>query len=46
MGLTAEFSVAATGNPLNYQWAKNSMPIAGATGSTYNTPATAFSDNG
>src|SRR5216684_1668246 len=46
-GQTASFSVAATGTaPLSYQWQKNSVAIAGATSSTYTTPATTSSDNG
>jgi len=46
MGLTATFSVSASGNPLNYQWEKNGEPISGATGMAYTTPATAFTDTG
>ena len=46
MGLSATFSVTATGSSLRYQWAKNGAAIAGATGSTYTTPTTAFSDTG
>ena len=46
MGLTATFSVAATGSSLQYQWAKSGSAIAGATRSTYVTPATAFADTG
>ncbi len=46
-GQTATFSVAATGSaPLSYQWNKNGAAIAGATSSSYTTPATASSDNG
>ena len=41
------FSVAATGTaPLQYQWRKNGSAIAGATGSSYTTPATVSADNG
>src|SRR5207237_1455114 len=44
---TATFSVTATGSaPLSYQWEKNGAPIAGATGSTYTTPATSTADSG
>ncbi len=46
-GQTATFSVTATGTaPLSYQWQKNSAAIAGATSSSYTTPAEAASDNG
>ena len=46
-GQPATFSVVATGTaPLQYQWRKNSTPIAGATGSSYTTPATVSGDNG
>src|SRR6266404_3800551 len=48
IGQSATFSVTATSGtlPLNYQWQKNGANIAGATLSTYMTPATAASDNG
>ena len=46
MGLTATFAVTATGSPLQYQWAVNGTAIAGATGSSYTTPATTFADSG
>ena len=47
VGQTATFSVIAAGTaPLNYQWQKNSANIAGATSSSYTTPATASTDNG
>jgi hypothetical protein len=46
VGATATFSVVATGTaPLAYQWSKNSNAIAGATDSTYTTPATVSGDN-
>lgn len=32
--------------PLSYQWQKNGVIIAGATKSTYVTPATTLADNG
>ena len=45
-GQTATFSVAGTGTaPVSYQWQKNESPIGGATSATYETPATAVSDN-
>ena len=46
-GQTAMFSVGASGTPpLSYQWRENSVDIAGATGSSYTTPATSLADNG
>jgi phosphoesterase family protein/putative Ig domain-containing protein/carboxypeptidase family protein/Ig-like domain-containing protein len=46
-GQTATFTVVASGTaPLNYQWQKNGANIAGATSSSYTTPATTSSDNG
>ncbi|MCX8521237.1 MAG: immunoglobulin domain-containing protein, partial [Rhodoferax sp.] len=46
-GSSATFSVAATGSaPLTYQWKKNDTNIAGATSSTYTTPATSIEDSG
>ena len=45
-GQTATFSVTATGTaPLTYQWKKGGTVIAGATSSTYTTPATSSADN-
>jgi hypothetical protein len=45
-GQAATFSVSATSNsPLRYQWLKNGSNIAGATSSTYTTPATTSADN-
>jgi hypothetical protein len=46
MGLTAAYSVAATGESLQFQWSKNGVLIPGATSSVYVTPATAFADTG
>ena len=47
VGQTATFAAIANGSaPLRYQWRKNGADIAGATASTYTTPATASSDNG
>lgn len=47
LGQTATFSVTATGlGSLSYQWSKNGSPIAGATSSSYTTPATTATDDG
>jgi hypothetical protein len=47
VGQTASFSVIATGTaPLSYQWQRSGVAIAGATSSSYTTPATASSDSG
>jgi hypothetical protein len=46
MGLPATYSVSATGSQLTYQWAREGTAIAGATNSSYTTPATAFADTG
>ena len=47
VGQTATFSVTAAGTlPFTYQWKKGGTAIAGATASTYTTPATAIGDNG
>ena len=46
-GKTATFNVSATGTgPLAYQWKKNGTDIAGATNSSYTTPATSDADIG
>jgi putative cofactor-binding repeat protein len=46
-GNAATFTIAVTGgNPLTYQWQRNSVNISGATSSTYTTPVTAFGDSG
>ena len=47
VGQTAIFSVTATGTaPLSYQWQKGGTPIAGASASSYTTPATMLADSG
>ena len=47
VGQTATFSVSAGGTaPLGYQWVKGTTWIAGATGTSYTTPATTTQDNG
>src|SRR6267378_1267021 len=46
-GQTATFTVTAAGTaPLTYQWQKNGVNIAGATSTSYTTPATTTSDSG
>ncbi len=45
-GYPATFSVAASGSgSLTYQWYKGQAAIPGATGTSYNTPATTLADN-
>lgn len=47
VGDSATFAIAATGTtPLAYQWYKNTIPLLGATTSTYITPPVADPDNG
>jgi glucose/arabinose dehydrogenase len=47
VGQAASFSVAATGTlPLNYQWQRNGVNIAGATAATYTLAVTALGDHG
>jgi hypothetical protein len=47
VGQTATFSVTANGTaPLHYQWQKGTAVIAGATASSYTTPATSLPDDG
>jgi Immunoglobulin domain len=47
VGQTATFSVTATGTaPLTYQWQKGGTAIAGATASSYTTPAATLADSG
>ncbi len=46
-GETATFDVVASGTaPLSYQWLLNSVPIAGATSSSYTTPVLTLADDG
>jgi alpha-tubulin suppressor-like RCC1 family protein len=46
-GQTASFSVNANSSgAMSYQWSRNGMPIAGATGASYTTPMTVPGDNG
>ena len=46
VGQSATFSVTAMGAPApGYQWLRNGVAIAGATASTYVTPATVAADN-
>ena len=45
-GATATFEVAATGDLLRFQWARNGVAIDGATAASYTTPALSFADNG
>lgn len=40
---TATFTVAASGTGLSYQWQRNGVNIAGATASSFTTPATSVS---
>jgi hypothetical protein len=46
MGLTAVYSVAATGSSLKYQWSKSGAAIVDATSSSYTTPPITFADSG
>ena len=46
-GQTATFTVVAAGTaPLNYQWQKKGVNIAGATAPSYTTPVTTTADGG
>jgi hypothetical protein len=46
VGSTATFTVVASGTPTpTYQWQKNNVDIAGATSSSYTTPAVVIGDN-
>jgi hypothetical protein len=46
MGLSATFSVAASGVGLQYQWLKDNAQIPGANANSYVTPATSAADSG
>ena len=47
VGQPASFAVAATGtDPLNYQWQRNGVDVAGANASSYTTAATVIGDSG
>jgi hypothetical protein len=45
-GASATFSVTASGDHLGYQWTRNQVAIAGATGASFTTPALALADSG
>ncbi len=45
-GLSATFSVTASGANLLYQWHRDDQPIPGATAAAYVTPPTVAADNG
>lgn len=45
-GLSATFSVVASGGSPSYQWRRNGADIAGATTASYTTPALALADSG
>ncbi len=45
-GEPAEFSVAASGANVRYQWQRNGLDIPGATGSSHTIQETPYSDNG
>jgi ELWxxDGT repeat protein len=45
-GATATFSVSANGDGLRYQWLRDGVAIAGATGASYTTPALTLADTG
>jgi PKD repeat protein len=46
-GQAATFSVVAEGTePLSYQWQRDGVDLAGATGPSYTTPATTLADDG
>src|SRR5216684_1556989 len=46
IGAVATFTVSANGTaPLTYQWQRGTASIAGATASSYTTPATTLADD-
>jgi len=45
-GLTASFTIAATGTGLTYHWQKNAAAISGATAARYTTTIVAVADSG
>ena len=45
-GQSASFFVGATGGRLSFQWQRNGLAIAGATGSAFTTPPTIIGDDG
>ena len=45
-GASATFSVTASGDHLGYQWTRNQVAIAGATGASFTTSALALADSG
>lgn len=45
-GTSVMFSVVATGNPLNYQWHKDGVDLAGATASNLTLSGVSAADNG
>jgi hypothetical protein len=46
VGATAQFSVVASGTSLHFQWQRDGVAIAGATGASYTTPPVTAADNG
>ncbi len=47
VGAAASFSVVASGDtPLSYQWQRNGVDVAQATGASYTLPATQLADDG
>lgn len=46
MGLTATYSISASGKSLQYQWLRDGADIPGATSSSFTTAPTMFTDTG